>query len=61
MKTKPVRAYEDNHAWIIAQAEKKGWSVADEVEALVKLAQHVKYQYTYERVSEKMSSKKSDV
>ena len=54
MNTIPMRAYADTHGWIIQQARKKGWSVADEVEALVRMAQSAKYQRDYERATEKM-------
>ena len=53
MNTIPMRAYADNHDWIIQQARKKGWSVADEVEALVHMAQSAKYQRDYNRATEK--------
>ena len=53
MNTIPLRAYADNHGWITQQARRKGWSVADEVEALVRMAQSAKYQRDYKRATEK--------
>ncbi len=61
MNTKPLRSYIDDHTWVKSQAKKKGWSIADEVSALVRMAKNVKYQYMYQRVSGKIASKKLKV
>lgn len=57
MNTVKIRAYADTAEKIKQLArDKKGWSTADEVDALYKCAMMIKHQYTYQRVIEKISS-----